>query len=223
MKSSPLILALSLGFFVVSATAEETSVWLTQNATLTENRLVIPDQKGAFEFLLPDASGVTIGGKPDVGSDEKSIEFSGTQQNAFKTTKPFPIVTAGLELTMAVKASASATTDGAVLRYGTQWEIRYNFKSSKYTLAVWTTDPKVFTMAVAPAKPGVWQLLKVSIKSDAIMLTVDEATAQTAPKGPIFAEPKAAALQLGGVGGGAGKEIARPFTGSVADIHVTVN
>lgn len=221
MKTLSLILAVLAGAAVSAVKAQETSAtWLAQDATDTDGKITVPEKAGGYNFVLGEPGGVTIGGKPDVGTDTKSLDFSGAQKVSLRTVKAFPIVTGTLELTMAVKVSPSAAADGTVMRYGTQWEVRYNAKSSKYTLAVWTTDPKVFSMAVVAAKPGVWQTLKVSIKPDALAISADDATGQVAPKGPIFAEPKPNSLQLGGVGGGAGKEISRPFTGSVAGITI---
>ena len=201
------------------AMAAEEMVWLAQNARESSDGILLPDSKGAFDFMLADTDGVKVGGKPEGEGDAKSIEFSGSQKAGFKTVKPFPQVASSLSISMQVRASeTSGDEDGTILRFGTQWEVRYDIKKSKFVLIVWSDD-NVFTTVSVPAKQGVWQTLKATASADSMTLSVDGSEAKAVPKGDMRAEPKLAILVMGG---SLGKELTRKFFGSVADIRIGV-
>lgn len=218
ISTYPLILiALLAGLFHLSA--DETAIWLAKDARENQGRIILPDSKGAFDFELADASGVKIGGKPGKIGDTKSMEFSGSQTAAFKTVIPLPPMETSLQLSMQVRvAESTGEEDGSLLRYGTQWEIRYYSKRSAFQLIVWNEEGK-FTIVTVPAKQGVWQTLKASVTAESMMLSLDGEEAKAVPGGAFHIEPKPLSLALGGV---AGKEMGRPFFGSVAEIRLTI-
>ena len=218
ISAFPLIVLLSLaGHFRVSA--DETAVWLAKDARETQGRIVMPDSKGSFDFEVADASGVKIGGKPGKIGDTKSIEFTGAQTSMFKTVVPMPAMETSLKLSLQVRPAESAgEEDGSLLRYGTQWEIRYFTKKSLFQLIVWNEEGK-FTIITVPAKQGVWQTLKASVTANSMTLSVDGEEVVGEPSGPLHIEPKPLSLSMGGV---AGKEMGRPFFGSVAEIRISI-
>ncbi len=202
-----------------SASADETAVWLAKDARLAQGKIVLPDSKGAMDFELADASGVKIGGAPGKIGDTKSIEFSGAQTSMFKTVVPLPPMETSLKLSLQVRPAESAgEEDGTLLRYGTQWEIRYFTKKSAFQLIVWNEEGK-FTIVTVPAKQGSWQTLNASVTANSMALSVDGEDAVGEPSGPFRIEPKPLSLSMGGV---AGKEMGRPFFGSVADIRISI-
>lgn len=214
----PLIVLLFMaGHFRVSA--DETAVWLAKDAKESQGRILLPDSKGTFDFELADAEGVKIGGKPGKIGDTKSIEFSGSQTTAFKTLAPLPVMQTSLHLSLQVRAAeAAGEEDGSLFRYGTQWEVRYYTKRSAFQLIVWNEEGN-FTIISVPGKQGVWQTLKAEVTADSMTLSVDDEEAKGQPSGPFHIEPKPLSLSMGGV---AGKELGRPFFGSVADIRITI-
>ncbi len=218
ISAFPLIVLLSLAC-LFKGSADETAIWLAKDARLAQGKIVMPDSKGAMDFELADASGVKIGGAPGKIGDTKSIEFSGTQTVPFKTLSPVPGMETSLQLSFQVKTAATAgEEDGTLFRYGTQWEVRYYTKKSLFQLIVWN-DERKFTIVTAPAKQGVWQTLKASVTADSMKLSVDGEESVGEPSGPFYIEPKPLSLQMGGA---AGKELGRPFFGSLADIRISI-
>ena len=60
---------LLFGFFSPSALhADETAVWLAENAKVSSAGILLPDDTGAFDLEMKDATGVTIGEKPPGGN-----------------------------------------------------------------------------------------------------------------------------------------------------------
>ena len=217
--------ALKVLFVLVTAcclpafAADQTAVWLAENARETREGILLPDSKGSFDFVLADTDGVTISGKPASAGDTKSIEFSGTQKGAFKTIRPFPQVASSLSISMQVRASEMpGEQDGTIIRFGTQWEVRYDIKKTKFVFIVWSEDNS-FTTVSLPAKQGVWQTLKATVGADSMALSVDDEEAKGIPKGDLRTEPKPASLIMGGSWS---KDLPRMFFGSVADIRISV-
>jgi Concanavalin A-like lectin/glucanases superfamily len=218
-KALKILFALVIAIYLPAFAADDTAVWLAQNAKGSDDEILLPDSSGSFDFGLAEAAGVTIGGKPGKAGDAKSIEFSGKQTSAFKTVRPFPQVGASLSLSMQVRASeTSGDEDGTIIRYGTQWEVRYDIKKGKFVFIVWSDD-NVFTTVSLPAKQGAWQTLKATVSADSMTLSVDGEEAKGVPKGGLRAEPRPALLVMGG---SLGKELTRKFIGSVAEIRIAL-
>ena len=218
-KALKILSALVVASCLPAFASDETAVWLAQNARQSDGGILLRDSNGMFDFGLADAAGVTIGGKPGKAGDAKSIEFSGSQTAAFKTARPFPRVASSLSLSMQVRASeTSGEEDGTIIRYGTQWEVRYDVKKAKFVFIVWSDD-NVFTAVSLPAKQGVWQTLKATANAGSMTLSVDGEEANGVPKGELRVEPKPAILVMGG---SLGKELTRKFFGSVAEIRIGV-
>ena len=218
-KALKILSALVVAICLPAFAADETAVWLAQNAKESDDGILLPDSNGSFDFGLADAVGVKIGGKPGKVGDVKSIEFSGKQTAAFKTARPFPQMASSLSLSMQVRASETpGDEDGTILRYGTQWEVRYDIKKAKFVFIVWSDD-NVFTTVSLPAKQGVWQTLKATANAGSMTLSVDGEEANGVPKGELRAEPRQALLVMGG---SLGKELTRKFIGSVAELRIAV-
>ena len=198
---------------------DETAVWLAKDAEATQGGIFLPDNTGKFEFTLPDANGVTIGDGPGEGDDTKSIVFSGTQAGPLKTKIPFPAVVTKLAIAIRVKsAEETGTEDGTILRYGTQWEIRYDTKKGGYTFVAWH-DKNIYSTVFVPVSRGSWTELKIEASEEAITLSADGKEVHAVPKGAFHSETSPSPLVMGAA---ASKQSARPFYGSIADLRITV-
>jgi len=198
---------------------EETAVWLAKDADASQGGFFVPDTTGRFEFVLPDANGVTIGEGPGEGDDTKSIVFSGSQAGPLKTKIPFPAVATKLAIAIRVKsAEETGTEDGTILRYGMQWEIRYDTKKGGYTFVAWH-DKNIYTTVFVPVSRGGWTELKIEASEEAITLSADGKEVHAVPKGAFHSETSPSPLVMGAA---ASKQSARPFFGSVADLRITV-
>ncbi len=198
---------------------DETAVWLAKDAEAAQGGIFLPDNTGKFEFALADAAGVSIGEGPGEGEDTKSLVFSGTQAAPLKTKTPFPAVVTKLVLSVRVKsAEETGIEDGTILRYGTQWEIRYDTKKGGYSFVIWH-DKNIYTTVFVPVSRGAWAELKIEATEEAVTLSADGKEVHALPKGAFHAETNPSALILGAA---ASKQSSRPFYGSVADLRITV-
>jgi len=216
-KSLKVLSALVVAICLPAFAADETAVWLAQNASESGDGILIPDSKGTYDFMLADAAGVTIGAKPDSPGDAKSIEFSGSQKAAFKTVMPIPQVASSISISMQVRASETSGDGDSTIICSSQWEVRHIIKMSKFVLIVRGED---ITGVSLPTKQGVWQTLKATVSADSITLSVDGEAATGVPKGNLSMSPKPSPLVMGGFLGKEG--LIRKFFGSVADIRISV-
>lgn len=205
--------------------SEDVGVWNAGGAHPGDGGLVIPDKKGGFDFVTPSSAGISIGDKPSVGDDTKSIVFDGSQTAAFRTKSGFPGIYSTLRVSIAVKPeSGSSDQDGTVLRYGTQWEIRYAPARSVFSLIVWNDDKTTYTIVSLPARPGDWQVLEGVVANGSMSFSVDAQKKDATLKGTISSEEKPVALVLGASRPNLDTSgaLTRPFTGAVADIRIGV-
>lgn len=175
-------------------------------------------------MVLENAAGVKIGGKPTVGKDTKSIEFSGSQLAPFKTSRPFPSLGGKSKISLAFKpADVAPADDGTILRYGTQWELRYSAKLGKLSFIIWDVE-KNFTIATVVADAGSWHEAEATFDGSTMRLEVGGQVDEKPVVAAIFVEPREPNLVLGAsrpnTTGEAGIDI-RPFAGSVADIQIS--
>lgn len=210
--------------FCTLARAEELAVWLAEDAEEAGQKILLPDDKGGFAMELTDASGVKIGGKPAVGKDRKSLEFSGTQQTCFRTKNPFPPVGGNLKISCVAKIDPEQVTeDGTLMRYGTVWELRYDVKAMAITFIVWN-EQREYKIASVPMPHGEWTEIVATIQDGTIRIEADNRSAEKAVES-LRQEPTPPALLLGASGtrpptdGGS----LRPFHGSLADVRISLD
>lgn len=228
MKSRfPLFCSVACVLFGCSAfaslRAEETSVWLAGKARSTSGGMLLPDEKGIYDLELKDSTGVSIGAKPPLGGDTKSLEFSGSQVSAFRTKAAYPPVGGNLKVELEAMVPDGAPADDATLvRHGTQWEIRFLPKSSSYAFIVWH-DKNVFSEVRVPMKLGEWEKISAGYTGDELTLQVGEATAKATPKDVLREESSPAPLLVGASTTKILDEsMPRLFNGSLANIRISL-
>ncbi len=215
-----------LGFFpCASVRAEETAVWLAGDARTSSAGILLPDSKGSFGMEVKDSTGITIGDKPSVGADTKSLEFSGTQVSAFRTIRPFPPVEGKLKIeldAMILPDSSTGSVDSTLLRHSTQWEIRYLGKSKTCVFIVWH-DKNVFTEVRVPVKVGEWTTISAEYTAEEMKLRVGEDSAKVVPKDVLGIADGPAALLMGACTTKVeGEPLPRLFSGSLANIRISL-
>lgn len=205
--------------------AGDLSRWEAGKARVVGDKVLLPDDLGGYDFVCPDASAVTIGEKPTVVGDSKSIVFSGAQTEVFKTVRPYPPFPGTFSVSLLVcPAEMSGEADGTILRYGLQWELRYLVKESKLSLVVWHQS-NVYTTVNLPLKPGVWHEVKATVEPASIRLeSGKDVVSKVLTEGGVFEEPKPVNMVLGGTPNATDgvRSVSRPFFGAVADIRINV-
>lgn len=207
-----------------SAAADELASWKVGQAREQDGGWLVPDVKKSYDLLASDATGITLGEKPSVGDDTKSLVFDGNQLSAFRTLSPFPVSTGSLSFSVAAKPSASQPDEigGTILRYGTQWELRYEQGKQAFVFIVWHEDRTTYTTVRVDASPDQWHLVNGSLEQDMLVLSVGGDTKQSPLKGAMVVEPKPASFVVGASRATIGTTPgARPFVGAIAAIKAT--
>ena len=230
MTPLPALLGLAAGLFLgcfspTSLRAEATAVWLAGDARAGSGGILLPDSKGSYDLELKDSTGVTIGEKPSLGGDTKSLEFSGTQVSAFRSIRPFPRVEGKVKIeleAMIIPDSSVGGGDSTLLRHGTQWEIRYLAKSKSCVFIVWH-DKNVFTEVRVPIKAGEWTTIAAEYAGDEMRLQAGDATAKAVPKDILGSDDGPAPLLMGACTTKVeGEPLPRLFSGSLANIRISL-
>lgn len=209
---------------VSAADADFLASWKAGQAREQDGGYLLPDVKKSYDLLAPNSAGISLGDKPSVGDDTKSVVFDGLQLTAFRSLSPFPVSTGTLAFSVAVKPAAQQTDPigGTVLRYGTQWELRYEQDKQSMVFIVWHEDRTSYTTVRVAAAPDQWHLVEGTLEQDMAVLKVGSDTKQTPLKGPLAIEVKPVAFLVGASAPSLeGRPQSRPFTGAIAAIQAT--
>lgn len=153
--------------------------------------------------------------------DTASISFSGNQTAAFKTSVPYPAVTGTLKVSLAFNPAESSTSEfGTLLRYGTQWELRYSYNKQTVSLIVWDGGNN-YTDLPVPCPPGEWHKIEAKITPESLTLKVGTDQEEVPYTAGLFQADKPARLLLGASRAESveGDQF-RPLAGSLAAITI---
>jgi len=202
--------------------AEETAIWLAENAKVSSAGILIPDDVGAFNLEMTDATGVTIGEKPPGGGDAKSLVFSGDQTSVFRSVIPFPSVVGTLKVELDAMIPIEADVeDATILRYSSQWEVRFIASRPAIALIVWH-DSNIFTQVNVPIEYDKWSTITAEYTGEELIVTADGVTERLAAKDVIYQSAGEAHLILGASSTKLMDNIVpRLLKGSLANIRVT--
>jgi hypothetical protein len=203
--------------------AEETSVWLAGKVRTTSGAMLWPDSAGTFDLEMKDADGVSLGEKPPLGTDTKSLEFSGEQKSVFRSVIPFPPIGGKLKVELDVKIPEDGNgEDSTLIRHGTQWELRYLARTTSCVFIVWH-DSNVFTEVKVPMTQGKWEEVVAEYNGEELILSVGKASAKAVPKDALRQETSPAHLLVGASSSKVSEDATpRLFQGSLANIRISL-
>lgn len=201
-------------------------VFKAQNAIEQTNSILLPDDTKTYDFQLSDKQGVTIGEKPTVGADEKSLVFSGQQKSAFVGTKSFAAASSGfsVELSFLVNPQAASVNHNGTLLKHANWEIRCDAKNGNLAVVLWHKKDVPYSIVTVPIQLGVWQRLSVKLQAGLLSVSVDGNEKQEQITHPIHPANAFSILIIGAAWPGSGNvsmESFRPFFGALADLKFT--
>jgi hypothetical protein len=229
MKINPafaLVTATVLAFSTVVQAQSTPLIFQAQDAVEEGNKILLPDDTKNYEFQLSDKEGISIGDKPTVGADEKSLVFSGQQKSAFVGTKSFAQASSsfGVELSFLVDPQAASLNNNGTLLKHANWEIRCDAKNGNLAVVVWHKKNVPYSIVSVPMQLGVWQRLSAKLQDGVLSLSVDGDEKQEQIANPIHPANAFSILIIGAAWPGSGDvsmESFRPFFGALADIKLT--
>ncbi|MDX2082234.1 MAG: hypothetical protein SFU53_15725 [Terrimicrobiaceae bacterium] len=202
---------------------EPVATWEGADLSVRSADVVWPDAKGSHDLKGQTVGGITEGKKDGVGSASKTVEFNGEQSVPLRTVNPFPSVLQDLQIEMVMSLAESSVEEmGTVVRMGTQWEIRADYKRKGLSFIVWH-DKDHYTHVFLPVRPGEWVNLTATMAEGALRLKIDEAEEETPLKGELRVEETPVPLAVGATKGRPqdGSEY-RPFTGAIQSLKVSM-
>lgn len=200
--------------------SDQLGKWVGDSFELRGADVIWPDSDGPND-LKGAAAGFTVGAKPSKGEAKQSVDFAGTQMQPLRSAQKITWLPQSLQLKIILKVSPDLTVDGTVIRFGTQWEIRYDGKNSRYVFIVWQ-DKGTFTTTFVLASPGEWQELEAVLEGGKIRLMVDGASSEQTLKGEPYQDEGGAYLALGGTPTSPSETSGgRPFKGSISFVSVS--
>jgi hypothetical protein len=229
-QPSPLCaLACALTFLSIFPVHASTYIYKAQSAAEDGQQILLPDTTNTSKLQLLNNQGVSIGGKPTVGADEKSLVFSGAQVAAFWSVEKIRSAVSGFKCEFSFllnpKAASSIQTQ-ALIRHS-NWEIRCDTDKNTLGVIVWHANPqKKYTVSQVPIKSGVWQRASVSLEGNALTVTVDGSPVSFDIPFPLDGGRVPGPFTIGAAAISAenrAQDSFRPFSGALADINITLN
>lgn len=229
MKINPtlaLITSTVLAFSAASQAQSPPLIFKAQNAIEEGNKILLPDDTKTYEFQLSDKEGISLGEKPTVGTDEKSLVFSGQQKSAFVGTKSFAQAANGfgVEFSFLVNPQAASFNHNGTLMKHANWEIRCDAKNGNLAVVLWHKKDVPYSIVTVPVQLGVWQRLSAKLQAGVLTVSVDGNEKQEQISHPIHPANAFSLLIIGAAWPGSGNvslESFRPFFGAIADIKLT--
>lgn len=228
MKSKVILIIASLALLqaglVPAVATEEIAVWKADNVKSAGGKMTWPDETQNYNLQLSDPTGVSLGEKPGVGGDEKSVVFSGAQQNAFVSTPNLPDFKGNLEVRLALNPGKS--TSGTIIRCNRQWQLGIKQLGANVfaELLLWTDSGGIFAVRVK-IQPGTWQNVTASISDNIAKISCNGAEDTKTLNEPLRPSTSGSTIYIGlpvATLSAANKELASPFQGAVADIHISM-
>lgn len=212
-------------FFALSSGAmcmEELAVYKAENIEESATGMMWNDAKGGSPLETKSTTGITLGDKPDVGSDSKSVVFSGEQNSPFRSVNPFGVPSGALKISLAFKADPNAATAEQTLMRHPAWEFRYYAQKGEISFVIWH-DLKAYTAVASKIDAGVWQQVTGTYEQGMITIEVNGQTPVTREaKGTlVLADPGARLLIGASSGARQGAMPDRLLCGALADIHIS--
>lgn len=227
MKSSLLrflVLIYCLLSGVWSASALETvAVWEASDVNVRSADVVWPDSKGGHDLRGQTVQGISSGKKDGIGSASRTVEFNGEQSVPLRTVNPFPPVLESLQVEVLMSlAEGSLEESGTVVRVGTQWELRAEYKRKGLSFIVWH-DKDHYTNVFLPVQPGDWVEVVATMSDGILRLKVGDAEQQVQMKGDLRLEETAVPLAVGATKSFPqdGSEF-RPFAGAIQSLKISM-
>lgn len=217
----PLATAALVCFAAPARALDEIAAYKAEDVSVADGGMTWRDSAGTHNMATKDPTGITIGDKPDVGSDGKSVVFSGEHSLPFRTETPLPVPTGAVKVKLAFKpASDDVAGEQTLIRMG-NWELRYAPEKSEIAFIVWH-DGATYSRLPAPAEAGVWQEIAAGFEQGVMTLEVKGVPQKKEAKGPLGGHYPTSAIFVGASTGTrqSGVEF-RPLRGALADIHIS--
>lgn len=201
---------------------DEIAAYKAEDVIESSSGLVWHDASGIYNLEAKDPAGISIGEKPDIGKDGKSVVFSGEQVQPFRSLQSVDVPTGGLKVSLAFKPSSSAASaEQTLIRQG-NWELRYSPEKEQIVLIVWH-DEKSYTHLSASIAPEVWQEVVGTYEEGMMKLEVNGEAKTREAKGSLGTHHPTSAIFIGAsVGSRASGVEFRPLCGALADIKLFV-
>jgi hypothetical protein len=203
-------------------------IYKAQSAVEEGSQILLPDTSNTWKLHLPNKEGVSLGGKPTVGEDEKSLVFSGRQVAAFSSVDRIPSALTGFQCEFSFflnPEAASIIRNQAVIRHS-NWEIRCDTERGTLAVIIWHADAeKKYTTSQVSIQSGVWQRISVSLKGSVLTVSVNGTPTQFDISLPIDGGRPPGSFTMGAAANSAenrAPEAFRPLCGSLADINITL-
>lgn len=201
---------------------EELAVYKAESIQESPTGMMWNDTNSDAPLETKSTTGITIGDKPDAGSDAKSVVFSGEQTAPFRSVNPFSAPSGALKISLAFKADPNAATAEQTLMRHPAWEFRYYAQKGEVSFVIWH-DLKAYTAVAAKIDAGVWQQVTGTYEQGMVTIEVNGQPPVTreAKGTAVFADPSARLLIGASSGARQGGMPDRLLCGALADIHIS--
>ena len=203
-------------------------IYKAQSAVEEGSQILLPDTTNAWKLQLANKQGVSLGDKPMVGEDEKSLVFSGRQVAAFSNVDRIPSALTGFKCEFSFflnPEAASIIRNQAVIRHS-NWEIRCDTNRGMLAVIVWHANAeKKYTTSQVAIQSGVWQRISVSLKGAVLSVAVNGTPTMFDMPLPIDGGRPPGPFTIGAAAISAenrAPEAFRPLCGSLADINISL-
>lgn len=203
-------------------------IYKAQSAVEEGSQILLPDTTNTCNLQLPKKEGVSLGGKPTVGDDQKSLTFSGQQVAAFSGVDRVPSASSGFKCDFSFFLNPDAGSiirQQAVIRHS-NWEIRCDTDRNTLSVVIWhASEEKKYTTSQVPIQSGIWQRISASLNRTVLTLSVDGNPTKFDIPLAINGDRPPAPFTVGAAANSAENrepESFRPFCGSLADINITL-
>ena len=192
-----------------------------ENLEIKNSNILWCDNTGKQCLQLSSATGVSLGEKPSLGEDSKSVFFSGAQILPFRSENLLPVVVDSLTVSLAISPQSSNDDDDQmIIRHG-NWDLRYSPGQKLLKFTIWHDD-KLFSQITAPLELGIWQMVKASFTDRIITLQVNDVYQSKEAKDSFGVHLSRAPIFVGASSDMRGKGMKlRPLTAEIADIHIS--
>ena len=230
MNKTPTLALVAISILAFSAAMHAQSaplIFKAENAIEEGNEILLPDDTRTYEFQLSNKQGISLGEQPTVGSDAKSLVFSGRQKSAFVGTKSFMQATStfGVELSFLVDPEAASFDHIGTLLKHANWEIRCDAKNSSISVLLWHKKENApYSFVSLPVQVGVWQRLSANFQDGLLSISVDGKEKHEQIAHPLHPANAFSILLIGAAWPGSGNvnmQSFRPFCGAIADINLS--
>lgn len=231
MKAKTSLLLLAAFVAAISSPLEVQAasyIYKAQSAVEEGSQILLPDTTNTWKLQLANKQGVSLGAKPMVGEDEKSLVFSGRQVAAFSSVDRIPSALTGFkcELSFLLHSEAASISKYQTMIRHSNWEIRCDADKNNLLAVVYHADPeKKYTVLRIPIQAGVWQRISVSVQGTVLSVAVNGMPTSFDMPFPIDGNRPAGSLVVGAAALSSEnrtQEVFRPLCGSLADINITL-